>query len=81
MKCEIVYRRYVPKPSPGGRCPSAHTGADEGNAEGFAGDGILPSRAAQPLAALLPYGCGVPLAGAFPVPPPFNKGGCPLSHG
>ena len=31
MKCEIVYRRCVPKPSPGGRCPSAHTGADEGN--------------------------------------------------
>ena len=28
------------------------------------GDGIPQSRAAQPLAALLPYGCGVPLAGA-----------------
>ena len=45
----------IEKPSPGGRCPSAHTGADEGNGPGYAG-GPFPAgrRGRRPLQAGAP---------------------------
>ena len=68
-----------PHPPPAG-APSPWKG------EGLGTWGRNPSvTAAQPLAALPPYGCGVPLAGAAPVPPspiPFVPSGhFPLIRG